>query len=377
MKKEHKVDQLFKAGMDDPDIPFNELDWQKMAEKLDASEVRRKPPFWIYAAVGTAAMLLVVFLLFLSDQNAALDKKKTNVSSRTKPLKQEQTPSFSDPVIPSAENKDLNYNEPDLGVALGRGLIAGKQLSKDPVGYAAVKMPMLDSVPAPPWGSRDAIANEKTPIRESDRKPPVNNTLSRTGKLTLTLLAAPDVTDSKTSIGTKISSNFGVLLTYPVSEKLSFSTGAIYARKLYDYGGSAATINGQPSAPWALNADCSVIDLPVNVNYQVLKKKNYSVQIHSGVSSYFMLKERYKYTNTNPDGKVQSTTLEVRNQNQHLLGVANLSVSFERKVSENVSVGVQPFLKLPLTGMGYYNYNLRSRGIAVSLSIKPFGAKKY
>jgi hypothetical protein len=89
-----------------------------------------------------------------------------------------------------------------------------------------------------------------------------------------------------------------------------------------------------------------------------------------------MLKEKYKYRNTGPDGVEQTTALEINNQNQHIFGVANLSISVDRKVSDKVSIGVQPFLKLPLTGIGYYDYNLRSRGIAVSLSVKPFGTKK-
>jgi len=118
-----------------------------------------------------------------------------------------------------------------------------------------------------------------------------------------------------------------------------------------------------------------VIDVPVNVNYQILSKKNYSITLNSGVSSYFMLKEKYKFNSTDAAGVTQQSMLELNNRNKHLLGIANISVSIERKVSDRVSVGIQPFIKLPLTGIGYYDYNLRSRGVALSLSIKPFGSK--
>ena len=380
MKEEHKLDQLFKKGMEDPEIPFNELDWHRMAKKLDATEARRKTPLWIYAGAGIAAALLVVLFLFLNNEAQKPDQsKETNFSIRSKPgMSNQQTPAANltkPPVLDS--NSDINKPE----------FVPGQQPS------SALEIPMLegalptivlsdtlhrhiDLVMKKPISTGSTTEQDAT-AQTSKRKPAVIEKAGTSGKLTFTILAAPDITDSKTSIGTKISSNFGLLLTYPVSKKLSISTGAVYARKLYNYGGNTATtVYGQGGSPWALNADCFVIDVPLNVNYQILQKKNYSVSLNSGLSSYFMLKEKYKYTNTNQAGTPQITTLELHNKNQHLLGIANLSISVERKVSDKVSIGVQPFLKLPLTGIGYYDYNLRSRGVAVSLSIKPFGSKQ-
>ena len=54
MKKEDDIDQLFKKGLEEPDIPFNELDWNKMAAKLDASKTSKDRSLW-YAMAGIAA----------------------------------------------------------------------------------------------------------------------------------------------------------------------------------------------------------------------------------------------------------------------------------------------------------------------------------
>jgi hypothetical protein len=395
MKEGNNIDQLFKKGMEDPEIPFDELDWQKMAKKLDASEARRRTPLWIYAGTAIAAALLVVLFLFLSEQNQAPDKKaNTTVRTKTKPGILNETQPASDLIRPLGINKNSKHTSSEPTTTQSAAFVTSGRASGSQMSTAS-EIPMLKGVLPPPrlfdtWQGNEQqqivlalpqTHNTKTtPLPaaialESKRKQAVLEQSATRGKLTLTILAAPDVTDSKTSIGTKISSNFGLLLTYPVNKKLSISTGAIYARKLYDYGGNAATLYGQAESPWALNADCFVIDVPVNVNYQVLQKKNYSVTLNSGLSSYFMLKEKYKYTSTDQTGIPQISRLEINNQNQHLLGVANFSVSVERIVSDRVSIGVQPFLKLPLTGIGYYDYNLRSRGVAVSLSIKPFGSK--
>ncbi|WP_449436786.1 hypothetical protein [Pedobacter steynii] len=36
MEKDNGIDKLFRDGLNDPEIPFNELDWAKMEQKLDA-----------------------------------------------------------------------------------------------------------------------------------------------------------------------------------------------------------------------------------------------------------------------------------------------------------------------------------------------------
>jgi len=392
MKKEHNIDQLFKKGMEDPDIPFNELDWQKMAQKLAASEARRTTPLWIYAGAGVAAALLLVLFIFLADQNQPTQKRQhKSVKTNSKPGTDAVQPAI-EKIAPALENKPeaLAKQEPSLKQPLAAGL-ASMSLKEGGSPLSAAQ-PMLKGVTPTLLNTQKHYQEQQlalvlhkpntTNMRttpeastgESKDKSAVLEQVVRRGKLTFTFLAAPDITDSKTSVGTKISSNLGLLLTYPLSKKMSISTGAIYARKLYDYGGNLATV-GQANLPWSLNADCYVIDVPVNVNYQILSKKHYSITLNSGVSSYFMLKEKYKFSSTDAEGVTQQRMLELNNQNKHLLGIANISVSIERKVSDKVSVGIQPFIKLPLTGIGYYDYNLRSRGVALSLSIKPFGSK--
>lgn len=382
MKKDNEIDRLFKTGMEDPDIPFNELDWLKMAKKLDASEARKRPMLWIYAATGLAASILLVLFLLLNDQNTWKAKEGTNSSAKYKGKHVDQLPSSSKENRPLKEKKDSGVAAPEVYAREGKPASKGLDYAPERVIDANATIPMLRGVvqtrmdtkvlvPAKLSSSAPALTQrnqaDAATLETLSNRPEVKQG-NPAGKLTLSVLAAPDVTDSRTSIGTKIGSNFGLLLTYPISKKLSVSTGAIYARKLYDYGGGIGS--------WELNADCFVIDVPVNLNFQVLNKKKYAISVNSGLSSYFMLKEKYVYTNTNQDGVQERSALEINNQNQHVFGIANISLSFDRKVSEKVSIGVQPFLKVPLTGIGYYDYNLRSRGVAVSISVKPFGAKK-
>jgi hypothetical protein len=398
MKKENEIDQLFKKGLEEPDIPFNELDWIKMADKLDASKARKDRSLW-YAMAGIAAAILVVLSFFLfSVDNQTVSKKQPNYNAKTKPSATDMQPSFEEkrPAEPQIEKGTMAK-----GVDSGRDVetsVSWQSGSKDTQEVAAAKTPMLE---------RSSAINLSIFSDENLRHPAIALSLSKThitttlsenatmkpeqsatdkarldkkngavAKLSLSILAAPDVTDTRSSIGTKISSNFGLLLTYPISKKLSISSGAVYARKLYDYGGIAASAYGNKNTPWEVDADCYVIDVPLNLNYQVMQKKKFSVSVNTGLSSYFMLKEKYDYINVNAAGEEEYTSYVIKNENKHLLGVANFSISLNQKVNDRISIGVQPFFKVPLTGIGYYDTNLKSKGVAVSVSIKPFGNKK-
>jgi len=396
MKKEHEIDQLFKKGLEEPDIPFNELDWKKMADKLDAQKSRKDRSLW-YAMAGIAALLLIVLSLFLFNNKIyTTNKKPINNTAKSKPA-QNHGLSSKGGTTPDQEDKSgvLKNESNPQGLAAGKvlkpsGLQPGDK--PDSPGPGSAITPMLQQpikTDLPGFGDsdhqHDALAlslpkeNHLKALADptaAGKKITPERINGKPGKLTLSILAAPDITDTRSSIGTKVSSNFGLLLTYPLSKKLSVSSGAIYARKLYNYGGIAASAYGNSNTPWEVDADCYVIDVPLNLNYQVLQKKKFSVSVNTGLSSYFMLKEKYDYINVNSAGKQETTSYVIKNENKHILGLANFSISLDHKINDRVSIGVQPFVKVPLTGIGYYDTNLKSKGVAVSISLKPFGNKK-
>jgi hypothetical protein len=83
-----------------------------------------------------------------------------------------------------------------------------------------------------------------------------------------------------------------------------------------------------------------------------------------------MLKEKYSYSY---NGAYQGPeNFEVRNQNQHYLGIANVGVEFQHKINNNLSISAKPFMKIPLTDIGYGNSKLSSTGVAVSVNMNLF-----
>jgi hypothetical protein len=120
---------------------------------------------------------------------------------------------------------------------------------------------------------------------------------------------------------------------------LSITTGAAYAKKIYDSDFSLYRPNTSyvfKVAPTNVHANCDVIDIPLNVNYKVFDNNRNSITVSTGLSSYLMLKEKYSYTY---DGSYQRPQdFEVKNQNQHYLGIANIGVEFQHKINNKISI---------------------------------------
>ncbi|MEJ2901927.1 hypothetical protein WAE58_05810 [Pedobacter panaciterrae] len=407
MEKDNGIDKLFRDGLNDPEIPFNELDWAKMEQKLDAGAKKRVIPFWLYATSGIAAALVVgLFWYFSGSDHVIKEPKKTEIveSKKEKPANNKPLGTDTGVVVktnpeavaveqiikPPVKNIDHNYVETPQVINRSQDLIitpdtsSVKENKKRELIAEAVTPKREDKqtvtpVDSLPTGKKaDVLAQTNGPATKTDtpekkdNKPLPPSFTAKRSALTLSVMAAPDISTSNRNVDTKVSSNIGVLATYAVTDKISVTTGAVYSRKLYNYGGVGSAGTTYMKNAWQVDADCIVLDVPLNVNYTFLKRRNFSVGVNSGLSSYFMLNEKYKYF-TGPQGGAQKVSeLEIKNQNQHIFGVANLSLSFERRITNSLSFGVQPFIKLPLTGIGNGNARLKSTGVAFSLNLGLF-----
>ncbi|MNZ71338.1 hypothetical protein D3C78_896980 [compost metagenome] len=191
------------------------------------------------------------------------------------------------------------------------------------------------------------------------------------GKLTFSVGAAPALNGVNTLKGGDWGGDLGMALTIGLSKKWSFTTGVIYAKKVYSTGYENYNPVNPPSIsykPTSVDADCRVLDIPLNINYKLYSKKQNEIKLSTGLSSYMMLKEDYSFNYTNPYYP-SDYVYEVRNENKHWLGVVNASVEYQRKINSTMSIGIQPFVKIPLDGVGYSRVKLKTAGVAVKLNI--------
>lgn len=195
--------------------------------------------------------------------------------------------------------------------------------------------------------------------------------------MTVVVAVAPDFTTVRFKNADAVSTNAGLLVTLPLTNRFSIVSGAVWANKLYsaapqDYEPYADFWNGK-TLPDVITAECKVLDIPVNLQYKILEKGKNKLTIETGLSSYIMLNEKYTYTYTHPGSSPYSKTREVENENRHWFGVQNLAVGYARTLSPVLSVGIQPFVKMPLEGIGAGNVKLTSAGVffTAGYTLKP------
>lgn len=389
------IDKLFKDGLENPDLPFNDLDWDNLEERLHPTPKRRVVPLiWLTAAAAVAAMLLVVFLLVKPNgdqsKNNSLVKTDTNAHKKenNKPLGnkadliEKPTPqniptenSEKSLLVGNNENKATNdhkaaktssFNE-DFPKVLARDYINHNLLTN------VLSNPQISAKPELVEFEQSDHVAILTSRKTEKIQPPVFKKKSR---FVLSILAAPDLTSVQKSGQSSLSGGFGVEATLFLTKKLSVTTGASYAKKIYDSDFNLYNPNTNyvfSVKPSNIHANCDVIDIPINVNYKVFDGRRNSISVSTGLSSYLMLKEKYSYSYNGAYQGPQS--YEVRNQNQHYLGIANVGVEFQHKINNNLSISAKPFMKIPLTNIGYGNSKLSSTGVAVSVNMNLFGRK--
>ncbi|GAA4911743.1 hypothetical protein [Mucilaginibacter defluvii] len=390
-ERDKKLDEFFHKAMQEPDeVNFREDDWGQMEEMLDR---QRKPlVMWMRVAGGIAAMLLIAFCMWwlMPDKNKN-EKQNTARVKINKPMQDEREKSEA-PLV------ELN-GDSVAGLSVRGGTAAGTQHRRKSSYPAATPFKQMagtvksgDTASAPQNIDQIASNNSQRSVIEGvdttaqEGVVAANNTdtaitgreekknsiakperVARKPVFAVSVLAAPDVNGIGSFGEGKMGLNAGVLLSMRLGSRLTVTTGAAYAYKPY-----ATNFSNYRTAyrfevnPTRVMADCRVLDIPLNIDYMVYSKKRNSMSFGVGLSSWFMLNEKYSFTY--PGNYTGPASYSVSNQNQHILGVLNLQATYHRQLNNKVGVAIQPFMKVPLTNIGYSEVRLRSLGIAAGLT---------
>jgi hypothetical protein len=241
-------------------------------------------------------------------------------------------------------------------------------------------------------GNNAVKADDRTSLGKADEKPGQKaiaaNTTAKNAKSTIRqnpgsrpifaigVVASSDLNGVNSSFQqTKIGGNFGATFSVTV-KKWTISTGAQYDIKPYLTNfDNYHTAYKFPTNPTSVHADCRMLDIPINVNYQVYRQKANSITIGTGLSSYFMLREDYQFNYGNgsaygyggsaPTGPAHYTVI---NKNHNILSVLNIDATYTHQINSKFGVTVQPYTKVPLSDVGASQVRLQSTGVAFGIN---------
>ncbi|MBC7913938.1 MAG: hypothetical protein H7Y07_07430 [Pyrinomonadaceae bacterium] len=391
---DNEFDKLLKQKADAYDFDFDESAWNKMEQKL-----RRRDRLIFIRNSSVVVLLFILFgggYLMLNNTDSTspkpkLGKTKTTIDSSIVPLfpiesKKMREVGFSDKHAADNSKKtsathyqfgtgnksvqqDLQTKNKDFEIVNSHSItdnysvkqpdLPAQNLFRNSLTQSAKNTDSLLVLTANSPIDSGAISAEQ-PILISKK--------SKRLTLSLTLLAGPEFSSVK-SQGGKGSINTGLLLNVGVSDKISFSSGLRYGVKNYLASSSDYKTQNPVRALYlsGIDASCNILEIPFLISYALINDSHKKIQVTSGLSSYLMLKEKYDFK-YNPQSGYTNYTLVKNNANQHYFGVLNLAASYQIKSkSSGLQWAIEPYLKLPLGGVGEGNVRLKSTGISLNL----------
>lgn len=194
----------------------------------------------------------------------------------------------------------------------------------------------------------------------------------------ISAVTGPDISGVKLSEAGKITVTYGAGLSYTFSGKFTLRTGFYISKKIYSVNQNEYYLQPGSTVNYYLqsvNADCKVYEIPLTLSYSFGKVKNHNWFASAGLSSYFMNRESYVYLYKYPSGLTDSKSRTVVNQNKHYFSILDISAGYEYSFNKQFSIAAEPYLKLPLSGIGLGKIKLNSAGILFTATLNPFYKK--
>jgi hypothetical protein len=218
----------------------------------------------------------------------------------------------------------------------------------------------------------------KTPAAPIAKKKPEKKQDKKVKGLELGLMAGPDLSTVKFGPIYKTGYNFGVQVGYRFSDRWSVNTGVIYTKKFYQ-ADSQDFHYKMPNNYKLKNVEgnCSMWEIPVNVRYDVSFNDKRRWFVSTGLSTYLMDKEDYTVYYSTWSNNVYDWPINSDSNSSYIFSILNLSAGMERSFGKHFSIQAEPYLKIPLKGLGMGSMRMTSYGVLFTLKYKPqFNSKR-
>ncbi len=163
----------------------------------------------------------------------------------------------------------------------------------------------------------------------------------------------------------------GLEVGYQLNKHFELITGVGVSKK--KYLGSGSNYKAGPGfwtdeiVPMEFSSKCTVIEIPLALNYYFNDAKENGWFASLGATTYLMSNEWYDFIY---DPAITRSDLKAnwngQMENNHLLGVGQVSFGYQRNFGKHTSLQISPYAKIPLTGIGTGSVNLFSTGVRVT-----------
>ncbi len=420
------MDDLFRKAAENYPLKTDNADWEKVRPLLlpveditntASSKKNYKKLLWLLLLLplGWAGYKFILhknneLRLIQADQNnTSLHSKKvpSNVINQAKPNDQKNTTNFSnagkavnlessaDKRLSSSLTKNSHITKRSIKahtavsiVASGQDAIAGNsnqsiETNKEKTNTAIIsddyKSNHIDN-------NTDENIEKKEGKKEDQKVNIIDTAKAKRNKVIITkskkqhgfyagLITGIDVSTVKFQSTKKAGFNIGVIAGYKFNKIFSIESGAIWNKKFYYTDGkhfnTAKVYVPAGSKIDDVNGYCEMIEVPVNLKINIISSAKSNWFSVAGLSSYFMKNEDYNYAVTNAWGTYPYSK-KYKESTSFLLAAVNLGIGYSHSIGKGGTLRIEPYAKIPLSGVGIGKLPITSAGINIGFTKKLF-----
>lgn len=419
MQDEHhnpdSIERLFQKKAGEYQIPFRKEDWNRLEKRLELYELQRSYRRKFLLAVAAIILIVSSVGYFTYDHNVRLnqltDQIQGNQPIEISPVEpperqvsdQNETLSLQpdDELNRSDQPLEPNQNRLDLLTKLENSSETLQKLNMEfdhDQSRASDFMANLQHIPVSPSGFQFQVPVEFIEFRilipkslferpdyftYTDYRPSSNpdhesihDELSdeQRSKISLGVTYSPDYSRPDFSTAqTGTGYRFGMKGEYQIADQLFLNTGVLLSRVHYSATGQQYNPSGyywnQSILPDETNAICLILEIPIGLKYNVFNLDQSRFFSTASLSSYIMLNEEYRFNYSSSYPGLQEQ-IKIKNGSRHFLNHLNLSIGYEYDLTPAMSVRTEPFINLPMSGVGWGDVRFYSMGGFISLNFQ-------
>lgn len=158
--------------------------------------------------------------------------------------------------------------------------------------------------------------------------------------------------------------SLGILAGYRFNKRLAIETGFIWDRKYYYSSGEYFKNSPPYSSSTTIDGNCNMIEIPLVLRYEFATEYKHGFYVKGGFSSYLMT---HQYYSTQRYG-AQTGAWPVNDFISYPFSVVDLSGGYAFSIGGKTKIQIEPYIKIPLKGLGEGSLPISSAGIYFGIS---------
>ncbi len=184
-------------------------------------------------------------------------------------------------------------------------------------------------------------------------------------------IGGPDFSTVKFQSVEQLGYSLGALAGYRFNKHFAIETGLLWDKKFYYTEGkyfSKDQLYVPPSAYILnVNGNCNMFEIPISLRYDFAHSARNGFFITGGISSYLMKQQNYTALVSNSSMQWPASFSSDQSSN-YFLSIIQLSGGYEFAINGNNKIRIEPYVKIPLQGIGIGNLPISSTGIYLGIT---------